>query len=511
MQKMNQSHGYSKHHSYDLVILGSGAAGLNLALQSKGLRVALITKTDSIKSGSTPWAQGGIALPLGKEDSPALHFSDTIKAGGPLCNREMVDFLTRNAVSIMDDLEQIQMPLDRNSDGSLALNREGSHSVARIIRSRGDRTGEALADSLIQAVRQKENIEIFTSMLAISVIAEKNTASGVVCIDREDHAHIFHASAVVIATGGGGQLFSRTTNPVECTGDGYALAIQAGARCEHMEMIQFHPTALNAQKVEGRAALISEAVRGKGALLVDSYGRRIMEGVDPAMELASRDIVSRRIWEYVSRGEEVFLDARHIENFTATFEQVGEYCKQQGIDPEQDLIPVKPAAHYFMGGVAVDEKMRTSIKGLYAVGEASWTGIHGGNRLASNSLLECLVFSKAMAGEIRTNPGVKEEPFLFHSRRLSNGTLEFFRKQIQDLMFQGMGIVRTEEKMQDGLRSLETLQFRSYQAEDKGSIWNWIQLSHMFLAAREIVKQGLANRESQGAHFLKVNAEIQMA
>ena len=406
---------------FDILVVGAGAAGLYAALcLPSHLRVALITK-DTLKTGASDWAQGGIAAAIAPSDSPRLHLEDTLKAGAGLCDRSAVQFLVDNAAEAIDSLLSMGVAFDRQ-DNQLAMTLEAAHSRPRVLHA-ADTTGRAIVNTLTEKVLERPNIEIFSRAIALSLWIEKERCRGISLLHR-NQIHWLSAGAVILATGGGGQVFAQTTNPAVSTGDGVALAWRAGAVVRDLEFMQFHPTALT--KPGAPRFLISEAVRGEGAHLVDSQGMRFAFNYHPAGELAPRDIVSRAIFNHLQATTaapahaHVYLDLRPIEpeRIRRRFPNIINVCQHWGIDVFEEPIPVAPAAHYWMGGIATAMN-QTTIAGLYAIGETASTGVHGANRLASNSLLECLVFAHQLSHiEVESPTEENRTAFVTMGRRL---------------------------------------------------------------------------------------------
>jgi L-aspartate oxidase len=407
----------------DVVVVGSGIAGLTAALHLRegGLHVTVVTKVN-IDDGSTRWAQGGIAAVLDPLDSPASHAADTEVAGVGLCDRAAVDVLVREGPARIRELIRLGARFDRNPDGSLMLTREGGHRANRIVHAGGDATGAEVQRALHTAVRRDPWIRLVEHALVLDLL---RTSDGRACgatlhvlgEGTADGVGAVLARAVVLATGGMGQVFSATTNPVVSTGDGVGLAMRAGAVVTDLEFVQFHPTALflaGAGRPSAQQPLVSEALRGEGAHLVDADGKRFMVGQHELAELAPRDVVAKGIHRVLlaTGADHVFLDARHLggEFLEHRFPTIVASCRAAGIEPGVDLIPVAPAAHYASGGVRTDLHGRTSIPGLYACGEVACTGVHGANRLASNSLLEGLVFSRRIAEDIARDLPPQADP-----------------------------------------------------------------------------------------------------
>lgn len=388
--------------SFDVLVVGAGAAGLYAALRLPShLQVGLLSK-ETLTASASDWAQGGVAAVMGGEDSFAVHSDDTLRAGAGLCDRPMVEFLVRQAPESIESLLDLGVEFDRKANG-LALTLEAGHSHHRVLHA-ADATGRALVNTLIRQVEQRQNIQVMTGAVVLDLWLDEVTGrcQGV-CLAWRGTLGWVRARAVVLATGGGGQLFAQTTNPTLSTGDGVGMAWRAGALLRDLEFFQFHPTALC--KPGAPHFLISEAVRGEGAHLVDGAGRRFVFDFHPAGELAPRDVVSRGIFLHLQKNAvdpasaHVWLDLRPIapETIRRRFPTILQVCQRWGIDVLQEPIPVAPAAHYWMGGLVTDQRCRTEIPGLYAVGEVASTGVHGANRLASNSLLECVVFGVQLA------------------------------------------------------------------------------------------------------------------
>ncbi|HVA34253.1 MAG TPA: L-aspartate oxidase, partial [Candidatus Baltobacteraceae bacterium] len=371
-------------HRSEALVVGAGIAGLMAALKLAPMKVTVLCKTLLGKGSATDWAQGGIAAAMGKDDSPSLHAIDTQLAGAGISDEKIVEILTRDAPARVEELLELGAAFDRDDAGELALGREAAHQRRRIVKAGGDATGHAILKTLIDAVRTHPSIEIVENVTADDAIVEGDRVYGVYAHQNERGEPIaFCADAVVLATGGIGRLYRYTTNPVQATGDGIAIAARAGALLADMEFVQFHPTAL----AIGRdpMPLVTEAVRGEGAVLLNDLGERFMLGLHPDAELAPRDVVARAIFEQLSAGRSVGLDARAAigAHFPQAFPTVFGFCVAAGIDPRVQNIPIAPAAHYHMGGIAVDEWGRASLGRLWACGETSATGVHGANRLAS--------------------------------------------------------------------------------------------------------------------------------
>jgi L-aspartate oxidase len=380
------------------VIVGAGVAGLMTALKLAPRPVVVLSKAPLGAEGSTLWAQGGMAAALGADDRPALHAADTIAAGDGLCEAAIVDRFVRAAPQAIEDLARLGVRFDRIADGGFALGLEAAHSRSRIAHVGGDGAGRELMRALIAAARATPSVAILEGFEARRLLVEDDAVRGVLAIGPSGPA-VFPTDKVVIASGGIGGLYAESTNPLGSFGQGLALAARAGAILADMEFVQFHPTALD---VPTRPVpLISEAVRGEGAKLINERGERFMADI-PGADLAPRDVVARAIWRLRMSGGRAFLDARAAigEEFAARFPAIAAACRAAGIDPEREPIPVRPAQHYHMGGIAVDSEGRSSVAGLWACGEVASTGLHGANRLASNSLAEAAVDSAIVARSI---------------------------------------------------------------------------------------------------------------
>ncbi len=438
---------------FDVAVVGSGAAGLYGALcLPNNLKVALITK-DRLNTGASDWAQGGIAAAISPEDSPQLHLDDTLKAGAGLCDRTAVQFLVDHAADSIQSLVEMGVAFDRHQN-QLSMTLEAAHSRSRVLHA-ADTTGRAIVATLAQQVLQKSNIQVLSQAFALGLWLNSDRRCQGIRILKDSKISWIQSSAVILATGGGGQVFSQTTNPEVSTGDGVAIAWRSGAVIRDPEFVQFHPTALT---VTGAPRfLISEAVRGEGAHLIDRSGRRFAFDYHPDGELAPRDVVSRAIFTHLQKtGEsEVYLDLQPIpqDRIRYRFPNIIRVCQHWNVDLFTKPIPVAPAAHYWMGGIAVDTMNQTSIAGLYAVGETASTGVHGANRLASNSLLECVVYAAQLA---KLEPQALETVALETQEISASWEQEIelvisIRKQLPDLIWQSAGICRTAEIMEQAI------------------------------------------------------------
>ena len=480
-------------HRARFLVVGSGVAGLHTAWRASDHGDVLLLTKRSLFDSATAYAQGGIAAALGAGDSPELHRRDTLAAGAALCDAAAVQVLVEEGPARVRELQTAGADFDLDPTGHLQLGREAAHSTNRIVHAHGDQTGAEVARTLVARVRESSRIRVLEKARVLNLIVRRGVCLGVRA-SVAGHASEIIADATVLATGGCGQIYRYTTNPVVATGDGYAIAHRAGVTLADMEFVQFHPTALDMP--ENPLALISEAVRGEGAILVNSRGGRFMSGKHADAELAPRDIVARAIFREQRSGP-VFLDARKLgPGFVARFPGIFALCEARGIDPRRDLIPVTPAAHYMMGGVVTDLRGRSSMPRLYAVGEVARTGVHGANRLASNSLLEGLVFAERVARDLATIKPLAKVP-AFTKWKVpplgDRGAAQVAADAIRAVMWEDAGIARTARGLRLALSRLAGIGERLPAGATEEL--------NMLQTARLIVEAALLRRESRGGHY----------
>ncbi len=476
------------------VVIGSGIAGLQGAWRmSDHGDVHVLTKR-TLRDSATAYAQGGIAAALGAGDSPELHRIDTLAAGAALCDAAAVEVLVAEGPARVRELASAGARFDTDLTGRFTLGREAAHSRKRIVHARGDQTGAEVARALIHRVSERPNIHVLETARALDLIVHGGRCCGVRANVGGRAVEII-ADATVLATGGSGQLYRYTTNPQVATGDGYAIAHRAGVRLADMEFVQFHPTALETS--ENPLALISEAVRGEGAVLVNDRGVRFMLRRHRLAELAPRDIVAREIYREQRRGQRTWLDATKLKaTFARRFPGIFAICLARGIDPRRDRIPVTPAAHYMMGGIVTDLAGRSSLDRLYACGEVSRTGVHGANRLASNSLLEGLVFAERVARDAVNQPRLPRVPRLAEwdvPRLIDRGAAQVAADEIREVMWAHVGIDRDASGLKEARRALEAIQSRL----EPGAT----EELNMVETALLIAHSALTRRESRGGHY----------
>jgi L-aspartate oxidase len=475
------------------LVVGSGVAGLHTAWRASQHGDVLLLTKRSLFDSATAYAQGGIAAALGAGDSPTLHRQDTLAAGAALCDAAAVQVLVEEGPARVRELQTAGAEFDLDPKGQLLLGREAAHSTNRIVHAHGDQTGAEVARTLIARVRASKRIKVLERARVLDLIVSRGACVGVRASVKGKAVDIL-AEGTVLATGGCGQVYRYTTNPVVATGDGFAIAHRAGVTLADMEFVQFHPTALDTP--ENPLALISEAVRGEGAVLVNERGERFMLAVHKDAELAPRDVVARAIFREQKRSR-VYLDARALgRGFVKRFPGIFALCAARGIDPRKDLIPVTPAAHYMMGGVVTDLNGRSNLPRLYAVGEIARTGVHGANRLASNSLLEGLVFAERVARDLAGVAPLKQR---VGSRAWTvpvlsdRGAAQVAADRVRAVMWENAGIARTAAGLQKAVSELREIEARLPVGATEEL--NLVQ------TARLIVEGAVKRKESRGGHY----------
>ena len=457
-----------------VVIIGGGIAGLATAIRLAPLPVTLIAGAPLSTGAATVWAQGGVAAAIGGDDAPALHAADTLKAAAGIGDPLVAKAVAEEAPAAIEWLANLGTPFDRDATDRLALGLEAAHSRRRIVHAGGDGTGRAILETLIATARATPSVTIVEDARVESLVRDRGGTIAGVIARRGGGFEYLAARAVVLATGGIGGLYAHTTNPLSAVGSGLAMAARAGALMRDMEFVQFHPTAVDLGR--DPMPLATEALRGEGAVLINGTGERFVADV-PGAELAPRDVVARAIWRELQRGERVYLDGRAIKNFAARFPSVTAMCRDLGLDPAAAPIPVRPAAHYHMGGVKVDRRGRATIAGLWACGEVAATGLHGANRLASNSLLEALAFARWISADIRQlSLGKTARPV-----ELPNASAPAGAAPLRGRMDQWLGVIRDEAGLAAAIATF---------AADAGAT---VGLS--------IAASAWLRRESRGGHF----------
>lgn len=480
---------------YDFIVVGSGISGLNFALNSsKKGRVLVVTKKKIINS-TTNYAQGGIAAVLDTLDNFEKHIKDTLEAGSYHNNKKAVTFMVKEGPKLINHLLNLGVKFSKYKD-HFQLAREGGHSERRIAHV-GDRTGHSIEKILIENVRKNKNITIWEDTFAIDLLVKNNVCYGLQILKSGKVENIF-ASAVILATGGIGQVYKHTSNPAISTGDGIAIASRAGAKMQDMEFVQFHPTVLN---LPGKKRfLLSEALRGEGAIIQNEKGERFMKKYDKRMGLAPRDIVSQSIFKELKNGP-VYLNISHkpAEETKKRFPYIYAELKKRGLDLTKDLIPISPAAHYMCGGIKVDLNGKSSIKNLYAFGEVACTGVHGANRLASNSLLEAIVFSNQIVKSISIKNNEKTPKFT-ESKAKKNKCIsdKYARKIVKEIMWNDVGILRNQKDLKTALERLKKLDEKYCPGRPDPSHF---ETKNMIQTAILITEAAIKRKKSLGCHF----------
>ena len=507
-------------YRFDVVVLGGGVAGgmAALAAARRGLEVGILTKA-GLREGNTRWARGGLAAVLSPEDSFDSHVADTLRCGRGLCDAEVVERIVRGGPGAVEELVGLGAEFDRTPTGSLVLSREGGHSFPRIIHARGDSTGVEIQRALTDALRAEDRITLFPETFAMDLLVDEGCVTGVLARSSSGQLSVHAAPNVLLATGGAGQLYRETTNPVVATGDGLAMALRAGARLRDLEFVQFHPTCLY---IAGAArVLISEIVRGAGGRLVDRHGVPFMRDAHPDADLAPRDVVSRACFRRMVETEDtsVYLDLSEVEGDPhGLFPGISRTCRMFGMDIARDPIPVRPGAHYFVGGVEVDADGRGSLPGLWAVGECASTGLHGANRMGSNSLLEGLVLGLRAGESMHADPAPRVLPARSSGgsrRRRPTGdptvsvNIEDLTYSLKSMMWRQLGVERDGAGMAEAVEKLGFWQQVVQDLAEPGpSSWT---LLNMLTVARCTALSALSREESRGVHFRRDHPEVREA
>lgn len=502
---------------HDVLIIGSGAAGLSLALRlPKDCRVALLSKAD-LNQGSTYWAQGGMAAVLHDRDTVDSHVEDTLAAGAGLCHRDAVEFTVRNSRRCTEWLVEQGVDFDVRQDQADAeqqefhLTMEGGHSHRRIVHA-ADRTGRAISEVLTEQALAADNIEVFTHRVAVDLIHRNGRCQGAYILNQHtERVDLFQARAVVLATGGASKAYLYTSNPDGASGDGIAMAWRAGCRVANLEFNQFHPTCLYHPRA--KSFLITEAIRGEGGKLLLADGSRFMDRFDERGELAPRDVVARAIDHEMKRlgADCVFLDISHQseEFLNSHFPTVMSRCREFGIDISKEPIPVVPAAHYTCGGIIVDTAGRTDLPGLYAIGESSCTGLHGANRMASNSLLECIVYAESAAADISSSlsqlPPPQPAPSWDESQVTNSDedvVISHNWDELRRFMWDYVGIVRTDKRLERALHRVQLLQSEIAEYYGNYKVSNdLLELRNLAMVAELMIRCAISRKESRGLHY----------
>ena len=497
-------------YNFDVIVVGTGVAGLYASLNlDEDLEVAVVTKANIDESNSY-LAQGGIAAVMTADDNYRNHVEDTLVAGAGLCNREAVEVLCEEGPSDIRRLIEMQIPFDVNEDGDLQITREGGHHHRRIVHCGGDATGRETTKQLGNIALTKENLHFFFGAYLVDIITKDNAVFGAL-VHTGDEYKLLRSNNIIVASGGCGQIYRYTTSPLGSVGDGIAACARAGAIVNDMELVQFHPTTLVSKGKEDRLFLISEAVRGEGGILRNSGGEAFMQGKHELADLAPRDIVTREILKELARvgDTNAWLDVSSMseEFFSTRFPTIYGECQSRGINVPHDMIPVHPAQHYLMGGVKADLNSRTNVKGLYCCGECAETGIHGANRLASNSLLECLVFGRRAAQYINQNflpltDEISEYTLTTerHTKRLTLDEYHGIESTVKDTMSDYVGPIRTTSGLR---RAKEILNALSDRLDDAiletpyaFKVYNGVTNAQM------VVDGAIARKESVGSHYI---------
>lgn len=488
---------------FDTVVIGSGLAGLTAAYHSSKFgNVAIVTKSE-LDTSNSYYAQGGIAAAITNDDSPEQHLKDTLSAGRGLCDKDAVEILVNEGRDRVREMIDWGMEFDKKN-GEYLLGLEGGHNKRRILHAGGDATGKELTCFILKKVKNQTSISSYEYIAVVKLLKNNNRITGVLALDFKTGKNIiFKTKAVILATGGLSRLFERSTNPHTATGDGIALAYEAGAKIADIEFIQFHPSALY---IPGKDAyLISEAVRGEGAWLLDQKGNRFMKKIHPLAELAPRDVVAYSIFREINESDSdfIYLSLRHLDakKIKKRFYNIYLHLKEMGFDMTRDLLPVAPAAHYMMGGIRTNLDAETNIKGLFICGEAASTGVMGANRLASNSLLECLVFGKRASEKAATltwpeSDLSRADPVTINKK--NEDTYLSFQNEAASIMSQNLGIVRSESGIKDALNKFQEI---SAKYKNFNNDYNLLKIYSSATICRLIAEAALTRKESRGSHI----------
>lgn len=482
---------------HNILVIGAGLAGLYAALTLAPRRVTVLTPKPLGYGASSAWAQGGVAAAMDKNDTPEAHARDTVNAGDGIVDEEIAKFVTAAAKMHVLELADVGTPFDRTEDGGFVMSKEAAHGFARVVRVKGDQAGAAIMKTLVEEVGRTPSITVIEGATALDLLVEDGEMQGVVVSEDGGTPYVIQAKAYLMAAGGTGSLYLKTTNPPSVRGLALGMAARAGAVIADAEFVQFHPTAIDVEL--DPKPLATEALRGEGAILINKHGERFMLDIHPDAELAPRDVVARENFRQHQNGNIPMLDTREAigDHILEEFPSVSEACLKAGIDPSKEPFPIVPAAHYHMGGVATDAKGRSTIKGLWVSGEASSTGLHGANRLASNGLLEALVFAATCADQIITT--LKADQGCRIDRDLATPDLGFAKVdegavlKLRTIMSSYVGVLRDGDGMAEALRGL-----RALDAEFGGTSTNF---DNMLAAATLIAAAAYNRRESRGGHY----------
>lgn len=483
----------------DILIIGSGIAGLAVASESKSKNVTILTKKN-VRQSNSALAQGGIAAAMSEGDHWEDHFRDTIKAGCYHNDEQAVELMVKSGPDNLKAWIDRGFPVDRDASDEVRLGKEGAHQKRRILHAGGDQTGKLLVETMLNHL--PEHIKIEENLMATDLIIQDGKCLGAMVLGEDNAPIPYYANFTVLATGGIGGLYETNSNSATISGDGLAMAYRAGCQLKDLEFVQFHPTLLYVSQ-QGKG-LISEAVRGEGAILVTENGVSIMEGVHPMKDLAPRDVVARTLFSYLLKGEAVYLDISMIPHFQERFPAITELCLKNGIDLASGRIPVAPGAHFHMGGIKTNPSSETNIKNLYAVGEAACLGAHGANRLASNSLLEGLVFGTRLGREL--NQKDSERPRAALRPLKASVSMELPEAEaIQRVMTEKVGIVRTERELHEAISWFESFGVQHRDLEISGFSKSQLQTWNMLTAGWLIAKAALERKNSVGAHYMEAS------